>query len=79
MDNARATALHNEIAPEIVRRIVSPVIEAGGSHADILVIAESVIAGVVVFCAKNDGVSRDLVFDALVDRVRGRLDRIAGL
>ena len=68
-----ATDLHNKLAGKIVRSIVEPILEQGGQRTAILVLAESVMAGVVYFCAKNDGVSREMVFDALVEGVRGRL------
>jgi len=68
------TELHNRLAGQIVRSIVAPVIEAGGDRTNILVLTESVVVGIVEFCARNDGVSRDIVFDKLIDGVRGRLD-----
>ncbi|MGH6950835.1 MAG: hypothetical protein ACREH4_08180 [Vitreimonas sp.] len=72
-----ADALHNKLAGEIVRRIVEPTIEAGGDRTSILVLTESVVTGVVEFCARNDNVSREVVLDALIDGVRERLTDIA--
>ncbi|MDE2100565.1 MAG: hypothetical protein KGL39_25200 [Patescibacteria group bacterium] len=69
--------LHNKLAGEILRRIVEPTIESGGDRTSILVLAESVITGVILFCAKKDGVSQKIVADALFDRVRERLSEIS--
>jgi len=73
------TDLHNKLAGQIVRSIVAPIIESGGERTDILVLTESVVTGVVEFCARNDGVSREIVLDALVSGVQRRLDEIAGV
>ena len=72
-----ATDLHNKLAGEIVRRIVEPILEQGGERTAILVLAESVMTGVIEFCARKDEVSRDMVAEALFDGVRGRLEEIA--
>lgn len=41
------TNLHNWIAGELVRGIVRPVTEAGGTDASIMVVVESVVLGVL--------------------------------
>lgn len=68
--------LHNKLAGEIVRRIVTPIIESGGARTDILILTESVVTGVIEFCARHDEVSRKVVLDALTEGVRGRLEDI---
>lgn len=65
--------LHNKLAGKIVRSIVEPILEQGGERTAILVLTESVVTGVIEFCARNDRVSREVVLDALIDGVRGRL------
>lgn len=71
-----ATDLHNKLAGEIVKSIVRPILEAGGARTDILVLTESVVTGIVEFCARNDGVSRGMVYDALMDGVDKRLTEL---
>lgn len=72
-----AADLHNKLAGEIVKSIVRPILEAGGERTAILVLTESVVTGVVEFCARNDEVSRSVVLDQLIEGVRGRLEDIA--
>lgn len=43
--SARLTALHNQQAGDIVRQIVRPTLDAGGSMASVMVLMESVLAG----------------------------------
>lgn len=45
---AAISAHHNKAAGEIVRQIVKGTIEAGGGSRDVLVLLESVLAGVVL-------------------------------
>jgi len=71
-----ATDLHNKLAGKIVRSIVEPILEQGGQRTAILVLAESVMTGVVEFCARNDDVSRTVVAEQLFDGVRRRLEEI---
>lgn len=63
--------LHNRLAGEIVAAIVKPTIEAGGDHAAVLVLLESVIAGTVVVLAKLGG--DEVVLDVLVEGVKARI------
>ncbi len=72
-----ATDLHNKLAGKILRSIVEPILEQGGERTAILVLTESVVTGVIEFCARNDEVSREVVLNALIDGVRGRLEEIA--
>lgn len=67
---------HNEISRDLLTRIVKPVIDAGGSTSEVMVILESVVAGVLTACAKLDGHNasqRDSMLMGLEDGVRGRL------
>ena len=74
--------LHDRVAGAVVAAIVQPVVEAGGQPADVLVLAESVLAGVLVAVATlaagavvGAPVRRgpELLLDALAGRVRARL------
>jgi len=47
--------IHNELAGPIVAAIVKPIADAGGTYEDVLVLLESVIAGVVLFITKPGG------------------------
>lgn len=76
---SKMSDVHNEQVGPMLRRMIAPIIANGGDTTDILVLTESLVTGVVEFCAKNDSLARDLVFDKLIDGVRGRLDRLAGM
>jgi hypothetical protein len=55
------------------------VIEAGGTTGEVMVILESVVAGVLTACAELDGHNaeqRDSMLMVLESRVRGRLATI---
>ncbi len=69
------TELHNRIAGQIVASIVKPPLEAGGGPTDVLVLLESVIFGVVLAIVKLGG--DEVVLDAVMKRVKGRLARHA--
>ena len=71
-----ATELHNKLAGQIVRSIVTPILESGGSRAAILVLTESVVAGVVEFCALKDDVAREEVLEALIEGARQRVEQL---
>jgi hypothetical protein len=47
--------LHNEIAGKIVKSIVNPIVEAGGDAPDIMVLLETVAAGVMLVIVKEGG------------------------
>jgi len=74
-----ASTFHNDRAGQIVRDIVTPTIEAGGSPQDLLVLLESVIVGVVVFVAgSTTGMqSVDEIVDMLAPAVKERAREIA--
>lgn len=68
--------LHNRLAGTIVAQIVKPPLEAGGQTSDVLVLLESVVAGVMMACAKLNGWSpagRDAMLMTLESGVRERL------
>jgi hypothetical protein len=74
-----AARRHNDISRDLLMRIVKPVIEAGGTTGEVMVILESVVAGVLTACAEIDGHSaeqRDGMLMALEARVRARLETI---
>lgn len=53
--------LHNKLAGKIVADIVKPVIEAGGTSSDYLVLLESVVVGVMLTMPPGaDGKDGDL-------------------
>lgn len=64
-------AHHNAVAGDIVKSIVKPIAERGGTTIDVLILTESVLLGVCLFCNKLGG--DEDVLDVLVDRVRTRL------
>lgn len=77
---SKQTEIHNRIAGGIVKQIVTPPIEAGGETSDVLVVLESVVAGVIMACGKIDGWDargRDSMLMALEDGVRNRLVEMA--
>jgi hypothetical protein len=74
-----ASKRHNEISRDLLMRIVKPVIEAGGTTSEVMVILESVVAGVLTACAEidaRDEAHRDGMLMALESGVRQRLEVI---
>jgi hypothetical protein len=70
--NAEAAAkLRNRAARQIVAEILNETRAAGGSYADLLVICESVLVGVVVECFRlgHDAKVIDLIFTAAKPRL----------
>ena len=47
--------LHNQLAGKIVASIVKPPLDHGGSETDVLVLLESVVAGVVLAITRLGG------------------------
>lgn len=66
--------LHNRLAGEIVASIVRPVISAGGTPVQIMVLTESVLVGVAQACIRLGGDNK--VLDIMVERARQRLAEI---
>jgi len=73
LDGLAATELHNRLAKEIVAKIVNEPIMAGGTMADILILCESVLVGVVVECFEVGDDAK--ILDVLVARAKDRLAR----
>lgn len=69
-----AVTIHNASAGEIVRQIVRPTIEAGGDIKDVLVLLESIVAGVLLFAVKTGADNR--VLDTFIEGVRLRMAEI---
>ena len=70
----RQRKLHNEIAGKIVESIVRPPIEAGGSSIDVLIVLESVVAGVLSVVIKVGGDAH--VLEEFFDGVRQRMAHV---
>jgi hypothetical protein len=66
--------LHNRIVGEIVKSIVVPPLTAGGDYKDVMVVLESVIAGVVLGMFKLGG--DDIVLDTVLDGAKVRVQEI---
>jgi hypothetical protein len=66
--------LHNRLAGQIVASIAKPPLEAGGTVIDVLVLLESVVAGVLVVAVRTGG--DNIVLDAVIDGVRDRAKQI---
>ena len=71
MSNEKQTELHNRIAGPIVASIVKPVMDAGGSYTDVLVVLESVVVGVMLVVVKLGG--DNIVLDVFFEAIRARL------
>lgn len=63
--------LHNRLAGRINASIIKPILESGGDFADVLVLLESIIFGVILTSTKLGG--DEAVLDAIVQRVKERL------
>ncbi len=63
--------LHNRMVVEIIKLIVEPTIKSGGRAADVLVLLESVITGVIFYLVKIGG--DEIVVDRLMAGVKQRL------
>ena len=63
--------LHNRLAGQIVASIIKPVLDRRGDTAEILVLLESVVAGVLLGTVKLGG--DEIVFDELIGNVKNRL------
>lgn len=66
--------LHNRLAGQIVASIVRPPIEAGGDITDVMVLTESVLAGVILTVVRPGG--DEVVLDVLFANVKRRLAEI---
>lgn len=66
--------IHNRIVGEIVKSIVVPPLTAGGDYKDVMVVLESVIAGVVLGMFKLGG--DNIVLDTVMDAAKVRVQEI---
>jgi len=69
-----ATKLHNEMAGELVKAIVKPIINGGGTIPQVMVLTESVLVGVALACIRLGGDEK--VLDTMVDAAKNRLAEI---
>ena len=63
--------LHNKLAGEIVASIIKPVFDNGGSAEEVMVLTESVLAGVVLVLVKLGG--DEIILDTMMEGVKERL------
>lgn len=66
--------LHNRLTGEIVKSIVLPPLAAGGDFKDVMVLLESVIAGVVLGMFKLGG--DNIVLDTVLAGVKARVEEV---
>lgn len=66
--------LHNRLAGEIVKSIVMPPLQAGGDFKDVMVLLETVIAGVVLGMFKLGG--DNIVLETVLAGVKARVEEI---
>lgn len=64
---------HNAAVQDILQAIIKPIIIAGGGKAEILVLTESVMSGIALYCAGNDARDAQNYLDALHNRAAERL------
>jgi len=62
-DYEGATELHNRLAEQIVAQILAEPIAAGGNLADVMILCESVLFGVIMGCFSlgSDGKALDVI------------------
>jgi hypothetical protein len=63
--------IHNQDAGRIVADIIKPTLDAGGTMVEVLVLLESVIAGVMYIGVKVG--CDEFVFDRMVENVKHRM------
>ncbi|MFZ2869631.1 hypothetical protein [Zavarzinia sp.] len=71
-----AASLHNQQAREIVARMIRTAVDHGGTTADILVLAESVLTGIVIFAMRDNPAGSELLLLAIANGARARLAEI---
>jgi hypothetical protein len=65
------TEIHNRDVGLLIKAVIKPTLEAGGSFFDVLVLLESIVVGVIMFGIKAGG--DEHVLDVLVERIKERL------
>ena len=76
---SKSSKLHNELARKALYGIVAPIQEAGGSTAEIMVVLESTVAGVLLACERiNESTpcQTDSMLMGLEEGVRNRISAI---
>ena len=69
-----ATRRHNDLATDLVTRLVRGTIGAGGDVIETLIVLESVVAGVCLTIVRLGG--DEVVIDALMERVKARVAKL---
>ncbi len=77
MSAADLSASHNAVANTALRTIIQQAQNAGGGNTDILVVTESIVAGVILYVSKVDSRAHEAVSAALFDGVRERVAELA--
>lgn len=74
---SRVSDHHNKAAGEIVRRIVADTEAAGGDFRDVMVLLESVAAGVIMVLVREEGddPTVDLLAEGLKKRIKDLRER----
>jgi len=63
--------IHQRDAPRIVESIIRPMLDAGGDQFDVMVMLESVVAGVMVWATKEG--SEELVVGVMAESIKERM------
>jgi len=66
-----ATKRHNDLAVDLVARLIRGTVGAGGDVIEVLIVLESVIAGVCLTLVRLGG--DEVAIDALMERVKARV------
>lgn len=74
-----AAKLHNEMAANIVKMIVDAVSKRGGGHSEALVVAESIVFGIVLYGELTGVSSRRFSIEAVESMTEAILERLARL
>lgn len=67
-------AHHNAVAGDIVSSIIVPIVKGGGETTDIIVLTESILVGVALYCIKTGG--DEIVLDEIMQGAKSRLAEI---
>lgn len=67
---------HNAALPEITQSIIKPIVMNGGGKAEILVLTESVLAAIALYCASNNAREAQNYLDVLHRWALQRLTQI---
>lgn len=70
------TELHNQIAPEVVNAILSPMTEFGGDPSDVMVLIETIVAACILGMCRGDLEKTKTILDCLRDGVARRCEEM---